>query len=458
MQVWLFVGLAAVVMGGLAGITYWRVNRRLRQFTAAVDNMSQGLCMFDAGMRIVVRNQPYLRMYKLSPDIIRPGCTLRDLIAHRRDMGHFSGDIDQYCRDIAAKVAQGKTFTFEAPTGDGHVIHVVNQPMPDGGWVVTHEDVTEQRNLEKERDQRAAQEERRAEIEAAERDQKAAQEKRRAGIEAAIAGFRANMDSILRGVGDSAHAMKNTAGTLSSATDHAHQRAEAAVSASNEASTNVETAAVAADELSNSIGEISRQLDRTAEVVRLAVSEAEGTNTDIASLASLAQKIGAVVQLIQNIAAQTNLLALNATIEAARAGEAGKGFAVVASEVKSLAVQTGKATEEITGQITAVQNSATGAVAAIQRIADRMREINGYTSAVAASVEQQNAATSQIAENMSGAARRSQVVAAAMGEVTGAATEAQRSAHAMLASSGTVEESVERVRNEVEAFLAQVAA
>jgi len=456
MLVWLFIGLV-VLMGGLAGAMYWRVNRRLRQFTAAVDNMPQGLCMFDADTRIVVRNQPYLKMYNLSPDVVRPGCTLRDLIVHRRDTGHFSGDVDQYCGDIAAKVAQRKTFTFEAQVGS-RAIHVVNQPMPDGGWVVTHEDVTEQRNLENERDQMAEVEKRRAEIEAAERDRTAAQEKRRAEIEAAIAAFRTKMDAILRSVGDSAHEMKATAAALSSASDRAQQRAEAAVGASNEASTNVETAAVAADELSNSIGEINRQLDRTAEVVRHAVSEAEGTNTDIASLAKLAQKIGDVVQLIQNIAGQTNLLALNATIEAARAGEAGKGFAVVASEVKSLAVQTGKATEEITGQITAVQASATGAVAAIQRIADRIRDIDGHTSAVAASVEQQNAATSQIAENMSGAAKRSQVVAAAMGEVTGAATETQQSARAMLTTTGTVEQAVERVRSEVEEFLAQVAA
>ena len=135
------------------------------------------------------------------------------------------------------------------------------------------------------------------------------------------------------------------------------------------------------------------------------MNEAETTNEQIAGLADAAQKIGDVVKLIRDIAGQTNLLALNATIEAARAGEAGRGFAVVASEVKSLAVQTAKATEEIASQILAVQGSTTSAVDAIRNIAGRMKEISSYTSAVAASVEQQNAATGEISQNVAGAAQ-----------------------------------------------------
>ncbi len=109
------------------------------------------------------------------------------------------------------------------------------------------------------------------------------------------------------------------------------------------------------------------------------MNEAETTNQQIAGLAEAAQKIGDVVKLIRDIAGQTNLLALNATIEAARAGEAGRGFAVVASEVKSLAVQTAKATEEIAAQILAVQGSTTAAVDAIRNIAGRMQEIIAAT-------------------------------------------------------------------------------
>ncbi len=173
--------------------------------------------------------------------------------------------------------------------------------------------------------------------------------------------------------------MRSTAGILFGSSDQTTQRAESAVGAFNEASTNVETAAVAAEELSRSIAEISRQLTHTGNIVGLATDEARATDGEIAGLAQGAQKIGDVVKLIRNIAGQTNLLALNATIEAARAGEAGKGFAVVASEVKSLAVQTAKATEEIANHILAVQDSTSGAVEAIRQIAARMQEINQNT-------------------------------------------------------------------------------
>jgi methyl-accepting chemotaxis protein len=210
--------------------------------------------------------------------------------------------------------------------------------------------------------------------------------------------------------------------------------------------------------LSTSIAEIGRQLALTNNVVRVAVTEAQGTDGEIQALAAAAQKIGDVVKLIRDIAGQTNLLALNATIEAARAGEAGRGFAVVASEVKSLAVQTANATEDIAGQIMAVQSSTTGAVEAIRRIAERMQEINRYTSAVAAAVEQQSAATNQISSNVANAAQGSHVVVSVLGKVEGAATQTRASATGMLDASQAVEAAVSELRAEVETFLAKVTA
>jgi len=164
-----------------------------------------------------------------------------------------------------------------------------------------------------------------------------------------------------------------------------------------------------------------------------------------------------VVKLIQNIAGQTNLLALNATIEAARAGDAGRGFAVVASEVKSLAVQTAKATEEIISYIAAVQGSTQGAVDAIRGIAERMRQINEYTSDVAASVEEQNAATGAISQNVASAAEGTKVIVGVLGQVAGSANGGRSSAQTMLAASAVMEEAAGKLRREVESFLAKVA-
>jgi methyl-accepting chemotaxis protein len=209
--------------------------------------------------------------------------------------------------------------------------------------------------------------------------------------------------------------------------------------------------------LASSIAEIGRQLAQTTDLVRVAVSEAQSTNEEISGLAQAAQKIGDVVKLIRAIAEQTNLLALNATIEAARAGEAGKGFAVVASEVKSLAVQTAKATEEIAGQIAAVQTSSGGAVDAIRRIAERMQEINQFATAVAASVRQQDAATGQISHNVAHAAEGTKLIVSVLGDLAGAATHTRTSAQTLLTSSEAVASAAGNLHTEVETFLGKVA-
>jgi methyl-accepting chemotaxis protein len=291
-----------------------RAHAKVRRMTDALDHMSQGLCMFDAAGRIVICNRPYLRMYKLSPDVVKPGCTLRELIEHRRQTGLFTGDPEQYCKEIMDGVAAGNISKWIVSASDGRTVHAINAPMPDGGWV--------SKKLQQQRDDMAK------------------QQKRRGAIDAAIATFRTGMEALLKAFGDSAAAMKSTATTLSTAANHSAQSASSAVAASNDASSGVKVAADATDELASSIAEIARQITQTNNVVRLAVEEAHSTDGEMTTLAESAQKIGDIVKLIQTIAEQTNLLALNATIEAARAGDAGRGFAVVASEVKSLAVQT----------------------------------------------------------------------------------------------------------------------
>ncbi len=429
--------LIAMAAGALVGA---RSRAKVRSLTAAFDHMSQGLCMFDAAGRIVICNQRFLRMYRLSPEVVKPGCTLRALIEHRRQTGLFTGDPAQYCKEIMAGIAAGEVSKWTVNASDGRIVHAVNVPMPGGGWVSTHEDVTEQRRVQEQRDDMIA------------------QQKRRSGVDAAIATFRSDMETLLTSFGASAAAMKSTAVSLSAAANHSAQSATSAVAASNDASSGVAVAAGATDELANSIAEIARQITQTNNVVRQAVEEAHATDGEMTTLAESAQRIGDIVKLIQSIAEQTNLLALNATIEAARAGEAGRGFAVVASEVKSLAVQTAKATEAIVGQILAVQGSTASAVDSIRRITQRMHEIQHYTSGVAASVEQQNAATANISSNVTSAARAAASVAQMLGEVAGAAAETHTSAEVVLGTSRSVETAMADLSRHIEAFLSGVAA
>jgi diguanylate cyclase (GGDEF)-like protein/PAS domain S-box-containing protein len=151
----LLLGLA-ILVPCLAGLSIYQ-QRRLRatdqQFRAAVANMSQGLLMFDANAILVVCNEPYLQMYGLSPKVVKPGCSLRQLLEHRVTVGSFAlSDPDQYVRDLRAAIAQGKTINKTVELTDGRIIAVSSRPVKGGGWVATHEDVTVRCKAERELD------------------------------------------------------------------------------------------------------------------------------------------------------------------------------------------------------------------------------------------------------------------------------------------------------------------
>lgn len=114
----------------------------------AVNNMSHGLLLFDASERIVICNRRYLEMYGLSPDVVKPGCALRDLIRHRQQVGTFMGSVDSYHSTLKADLAQQKITHTHVHLPDGRSIEITNKPLPDGSWLATHRDTTEQRRSE----------------------------------------------------------------------------------------------------------------------------------------------------------------------------------------------------------------------------------------------------------------------------------------------------------------------
>ncbi len=197
-------------------------------------------------------------------------------------------------------------------------------------------------------------------------------------------------------------------------TRQAHQSSSSAGDAETASRTTLAEADMitqAAQELSTSVSEILGQARRSADITASAVTQADGTSQSVRELSTAAQKIGDIIQLINEIAGQTNLLALNATIEAARAGEAGKGFAVVASEVKNLATQTARATEDISTHISAIQNATGRAVDAIHGIADTIREIKSISDDVTHAMERQGGATQEIAKSAQGMSQSTQSTA-----------------------------------------------
>jgi methyl-accepting chemotaxis protein len=282
-------------------------------------------------------------------------------------------------------------------------------------------------------------------------------EKRRTMIE--LAGrFEASVQAVVGEVISDAREMREAAGSMSETAGAASDRSKVVAEACQEASSNVQTVASAAEELSASIAEIGQRVEQAAQVADKAASDGQRTNEAVAGLAAAADKIGEVINLINNIASQTNLLALNATIEAARAGEAGKGFAVVASEVKSLASQTAKATEEISAQITAIQSETQQVVDNIQGICATILQVNEISSSIAAAVGEQGAATQEIAASVQRAASGTNQVSQNITSVTTATTQTGEVAGIVLQSSDRLAGKLQKLQHEVSEFIAGVRA
>lgn len=284
------------------------------------------------------------------------------------------------------------------------------------------------------------------------------QRERAERLEQQIRQFNETVAGVVDSVASSADRLKGNSEALSRAANDTSEMASAVASAAGQASDSVQTVAASAGDMTNSIGTISRRVTDATQRAEGAAAQVRKSSDTIHALSEGAERIGTVVQLIQAVAAQTNLLALNATIEAARAGEAGKGFAVVASEVKSLASQTSKATEEISGQVANIQAVTADTRAAIDGISSMIAEISSIMSGIDVDTAQQRSATQDISNSVQVAAKGTRDVSDNIVQIRTTSAATGRMAKEARDSAVDLSRQAEILKSEVGGFIAGVRA
>ncbi|HYA07388.1 MAG TPA: methyl-accepting chemotaxis protein [Xanthobacteraceae bacterium] len=281
-------------------------------------------------------------------------------------------------------------------------------------------------------------------------------ELRRQQLETATQNFEREVNAIIQALDGASKTMDECAQIMAEAASHNQIQANATAVASEEATANVSNVAMAAEEIAQSVEQISSQARASAEIARHTSGETKSIISAVERLAATVGQINSVSNLIRDVAAQTNLLALNATIEAARAGAAGRGFAVVAQEVKTLAAQTERSTGDITKQISLIEATTSNVVAAMKAIAGTIGQLDENANEISVAVQQQDAVSKEIARSAIAAAERTREVSASVVQVSDAATKTGQLAGAVLNAGSELAEKSGRLRAEVERFLAQV--
>lgn len=299
--------------------------------------------------------------------------------------------------------------------------------------------------LEVEKLQRAQEEERRR-----------SEEQRRQTMWTLAGNLNASIGAFVEDMIAASQRLADTAQSMSALAADNNARSISAAEASQQSMMNVQTVAEASDHMTSAIQEISRQTEQSRTIAQQASARAQQASQLVERLAETSDSIGDVVKLISDIAEMTNLLALNATIEAARAGQAGKGFAVVAGEVKSLAGQTGNATNEITGHIAAVQLASSQASESIQEIAGIIDQMGKTTQTIASAVTAQSTATLEIGAAAQAAARRAEVVSDNVRDIRQSAVTNSENAANVLAAAKQLAQDGGNLRDRVQEFIREL--
>lgn len=428
--------LGAICSGlGIATLFLRRERRRTRalhDLRAIIDNIYAGVCLWDRDLNLIFCNTRYLEMKGAHADQMPAGISYRAVLRETATRLHAPSEVDQIVEKIIASVTNpdGSKQTIEMPNGE---IHEVSSKSLTEGFLVTVEDITTR--------QRAI----------------ASDRNRRELLDKASNRLQSRLAEPIKSISRSVAALGRTAVALDDSSETASTRAGSALESSQGASASATLVAATTEQLRASIVEINQQLSRTTNVIRDLVGDAGSANNDMTSMSTAVQSIANVSDLISSIAGRTNLLALNATIEASRAGSAGKGFEVVASEVKSLSVQTARATDEISQRIGQVQSSAHRASTALETIRTKIASIDEFASSVAAALEQQGAATANIAASVTAVSGEARQVVGALSEVATSAAMTKSAAETVLQAARDVDNALEVVQVDLTAFFAEVA-
>ena len=280
--------------------------------------------------------------------------------------------------------------------------------------------------------------------------------KRRQEMSALAEEFEGSVKHIAGQLVEAVTAVRNNADTMAKAAEETRSKSGSTVDAVVNTRENVETVARAASELSRTIDELARRTNDVFKLTNDTAEQSENASTELAKLAASVEQILPITDLIQGIAQQTNLLALNATIEAARAGTTGKGFAVVAAEVKTLAQQSGKATDEIAQKISALRETCGAVVSTISQIIKAIKDLSVFATEISTGIAQQSAEMAGIFASAQSAADNSRAVAANIVDLNGHADATYAASNEVLDTTKRLFDHTRGVQNNVERFLRHV--